>query len=96
MGMMQESTETELRKAKKRFATAKKGALKAADELYDAIYFNEFNHEVKDELKAIGLSKDFTLEEFHQKFNKIGMVMDKASKNFDWNSPLLDLIPDVV
>ena len=86
----------EQRKFKKQFVNAKRQARIAADELYVEEIFPDFNKKVHDELKAIILPDDFDISEYKKCLSKIGTVMTKAADSFDWDSPLLDTVPEVV
>lgn len=80
---------------KKQFETAIKEAVKSCNELYWDELFPDFNEDVRKQLAAVKLSKNFEIAEFISKKNMIGSIMDKARQTFDWDSPWLCVIPDV-
>lgn len=80
---------------------SKEKAMIAKKELGEETYkkslaeIRKFNKELSKRIRKITLEKEFEELEFKRTVNAIGVTLDHAMRQFNWDNPILDYIEEV-
>lgn len=80
---------------------SKESAHEAKEQLGVEVYqkslseIRQFNKELSKRINKIILAEVFEKAEFHGKLNSIGVTLDRAKNQFNWDNPILDYIGEV-